>query len=103
AARLRSSDVGARLGGDEFAVLLPDTDLGGAKIFFTSLREELLSVARKNNWPIGYSIGVGVFSDFGSNIDEAIKCSDNLMYKVKESGKNAILYAEFSKQIVTKD
>lgn len=101
--RLRSSDVGARLGGDEFAVLLPDTDLAGAKIFFASLQESLLTLARDNGWPIGYSVGVAVFTNFGANIDEAIKCSDNLMYKVKDSGKNAILYGEFTKEIVTSE
>lgn len=101
--RLRSSDVGARLGGDEFAVLLPDTDLAGAKKFFASLQESLLSLARDNNWPIGYSVGVAVFTNFGANIDEAIKCSDNLMYRVKDSGKNAILYGEFTKEIVSSE
>lgn len=99
-ARLRSSDFGARLGGDEFAILLPDTDLQGATIFFNSLQECLLNLSRENTWPVGYSVGVAIFTNFGNNIDEAIKCSDNLMYRVKDSGKNAILYGEYTK-IVT--
>lgn len=103
ATHLRSSDVGARLGGDEFAILLPDTDLNGAKIFFSKLHKSLQELSIAHQWPVGYSMGVATFTNFGSNIDEAIKCSDNLMYQVKNSGKNAILYGEFTKPKVQND
>lgn len=90
--RLRTSDIAARLGGDEFAILLPETDLAGAEVFFAGLHENLLEIAAHNQWPVGFSAGVAVFSSFESNIDEAIRCADSLMYRVKKSGKNKILF-----------
>jgi diguanylate cyclase (GGDEF)-like protein len=96
--RLRVSDIGSRLGGDEFAILLPDTSLAGARAFFTGLHESLLDLAEKNHWSIGFSIGVAVFQTPKASPDEAISFADNLMYQVKSSGKNSILFAEFNDQ-----
>lgn len=95
--RLRKTDVGARLGGDEFAILLPQTDMQGARIFFNSLHKNLLEIMDQNNWPVGFSMGVAVFYSPTQNIDQAIHCADELMYKVKNSGKNRILFEEYGK------
>lgn len=92
--RLRGSDICARLGGDEFSVLLPETDLSGARTFFTGLHESLLELAALNHWPVGFSIGVAVFHSPEASIDEAIQCADALMYRVKSSGKNRVLFEE---------
>ncbi len=94
--RLRASDFGGRLGGDEFAIVLPETDLAGARTFFTGLRESLINLAALNRWPIGFSIGVAVFHSPTPNPDDAIRRADGLMYKVKNSGKNNILFEEYS-------
>jgi len=95
--RLRSSDIAARLGGDEFAILLPQTDAEGASVFFNDLHQFLLKTMKKNNWPVGFSMGVAVFYSPNQNVDQAIHCADELMYKVKNSGKNRILFEEFGK------
>jgi diguanylate cyclase (GGDEF)-like protein len=92
--RLRTSDLGGRLGGDEFAVLLPETDIAGARTFFMELREDLVGLAATNRWPVGFSIGVAVFHSPPANPDDAIRCADELMYNVKKSGKNNILFEE---------
>lgn len=94
--RLRTSDFGGRLGGDEFAIVLPETDLAGARAFFDGLRSNLIEQVALNNWPVGFSFGVAVFRFPAANPDEAIRYADALMYKVKNSGKNRILYEEFS-------
>lgn len=94
-ARLRTSDIGARLGGDEFAVLLPETDLSGARTFFTGLHESLLDLAALNHWPVGFSVGVAVFHSPAASPDDAIRCADDLMYKVKNAGKNSIRFEEY--------
>ncbi len=93
--RLRAYDIGARLGGDEFAILLPDTEYSGAQMFFQRLHNNLLELASTNHWPFGVSIGVAVFHSPPTSPDEAIQKADTLMYHVKNSGKNSILFKEF--------
>ena len=94
--RLRTTDVVARMGGDEFAVLLPETDLNGATLVFTEMRERLLGLAAKNRWPVGFSIGVVVFHTAPPNVDDALRRADQLMYKVKGSEKGNVSFEEYS-------
>jgi GGDEF domain-containing protein len=47
---------------------------------------------RKNQWPVTISIGVVTFTVSPLNSDELIGIVDNLMYRVKSSGKNSIRY-----------
>lgn len=93
--RLRFSDLGARLGGDEFAILLPETSMLGARSFFKDLHAALLDLAESNNWPLGFSVGVAVFPVPPLNSDEAIRLADDLMYRVKRSERNSVLFSEF--------
>jgi diguanylate cyclase (GGDEF)-like protein len=95
ASRLRASDFVGRLGGDEFAVLLSETDAAGARILFGRMREQLLDLAARNGWPIGFSIGVAVFHPPPADVDDALRCADELMYRVKSTGKNNILIEEY--------
>ncbi len=93
--RLRASDICARLGGDEFVVLLPQTDLAGAQSFFLELHKSLQNLAEINQWPVGFSVGVAVCTSPPKSPDYAIRFADNLMYQVKNSGKNRILFEEY--------
>jgi len=97
AGRLRKSDLCARLGGDEFAILLPETNLDGARSYFYGLHTSLMALATVHQWPIGFSIGIAVFTAPQASPDEAIRKADNLMYQVKRSGKNNVLFAEIGK------
>ena len=92
---MRKTDVVCRLGGDEFAIALPETSEAGAKSAFSKLRKNLAQAMQKNNWPVGFSIGVISFDFPPSNFDEAIKLADALMYQVKKSGKNNILFEHY--------
>jgi diguanylate cyclase (GGDEF)-like protein len=94
--RLRASDAVARLGGDEFAVLLLQTNLEGARALFADMRERLIAMAAQHGWPVGFSIGVAVFHSPPEDAEDAIKLADALMYKVKSSGKNSLLFEEYS-------
>jgi diguanylate cyclase (GGDEF)-like protein len=92
---MRKTDVVCRLGGDEFAIALPETNEAGAKSAFNKLRKNLAQAMQKNNWPVSFSVGVISFDLPPSNFDEAVKLADALMYQVKKSGKNNILFAHY--------
>lgn len=98
----RSSDIIGRIGGDEFAILLPEVNNQGAEELFEKIRNALLQNAIANQWPIGFSIGVAVFPVAPENIKQALKIADNLMYKVKNSGKNKLLFEEQSQMVLIK-
>jgi diguanylate cyclase (GGDEF)-like protein len=88
----RKSDVIARFGGDEFVVLLPDTDLPGAKAYFEKLQTELQRKIREHGWTgLGSSIGAVVFETAPRDIDDALRRADDLMYRVKQTGKSGTI------------
>jgi len=96
---LRSTDIIGRLGGDEFAIILPDTNTDQAKTVIEKMHLQLMKEIGLHNWPIGFSIGVTIFIVPPKTADEAIRISDNLMYRVKKAGKNNILFEEYSETV----
>jgi len=99
---IRPDDVIARLGGDEFALLLPETDYVNAEHVINRIQREVLNVANTNKWPISLSIGVVIFKESSIEIDEMIKIADELMYQVKNEGKNNIKYKVYPDEISNK-
>jgi diguanylate cyclase (GGDEF)-like protein len=92
---LRKTEVAGRLGGDEFAIVLPETNEAGAQAVFNKLRKNLALAMQQHNWPVSFSIGVISFDLPPANFDEAVKLADALMYRVKKSGKNNILFEHY--------
>ncbi|GAB3035001.1 GGDEF domain-containing protein [Bowmanella dokdonensis] len=87
---LRSSDTVARLGGDEFALLLPETDLNLATSLVARLRQRLLNEMQTHRWPVTFSIGVLACEASPQDVDHLIRMADELMYGIKQKGKNAM-------------
>jgi diguanylate cyclase (GGDEF)-like protein len=92
---LRRTDIAARLGGDEFAIILLKTDTAGARKIIPNLHHELDELMTKRNWPVTFSIGVGVFPRIPRTEDEVISFADHVMYRSKAAGKNNVIYDEF--------
>ncbi|MBF0229084.1 MAG: GGDEF domain-containing protein [Desulfamplus sp.] len=95
---LRKVDVVARLGGDEFALLLPEIGEEAARIVVSKIQKGLLRAMDKNSWEITFSIGVLTCKNPISTPDEIVKIVDELMYSVKNQGKNAIHYSVIPNQ-----
>ena len=93
---LRKTDIVARLGGDEFAILLPETDQIAAQVVISKIQKGLISEMSKSNWPVTFSIGVITFMAAPATTIELIKLVDDLMYTVKDNGKNAIRYSVYA-------
>lgn len=94
-AQIRNSDLLARLGGDEFLLLLMDIDKTQAINIIQRLQSSLLNAMKTDNWPITFSIGVLTVLSVPDSTESLISLTDELMYKVKSKGKNAILYSTF--------
>lgn len=97
---VRSTDVVARIGGDEFAIFMPEMEKEEVEHAFSQIREMLLREAAVMGWPIGYSIGVAVFQCPPADINDALKIADRLMYRVKGTGKNNILFENYDATLV---
>jgi diguanylate cyclase (GGDEF)-like protein len=93
---IRSIDSVARLGGDEFAVLLPETPDQAAKVIAPRLQQALLGEMRNNHWPVTFSIGALTCDRPPLDVQQLIKLADQLMYSVKNTSKDAIVYSEYT-------
>lgn len=85
---LRQVDQVARLGGDEFALMLPDTGIESARTAVVKVQQSLLNRMKEKEWPVTASIGVLTFIVPPVSVDHMIRLVDNLMYTVKNTGKN---------------
>lgn len=89
--RLRSDDYVYRIGGDEFTVIA--TKIKEAKNAERIAEKIIESVSEPYQFEmirceIGISIGIAVYPDDGTNANQLVTLADDLMYAVKESGKN---------------
>lgn len=91
--QLRTTDIIARLGGDEFAFLLPETGQSEARIVISRVHGCLLEEMHRNDWSVTFSIGVLTCIDMPHTAEELIMQADDLMYSVKNSGKNSVRYS----------
>ena len=92
---LRKTDTIARVGGDEFVVLLPETDAQTAPVVISNMQRALLKGMAENGWAVTFSIGVLTLTAPQISVDEMLGRADQLMYVVKNGGKNNIRYATY--------
>jgi diguanylate cyclase (GGDEF)-like protein len=86
----RATDIVARLGGDEFGMLLPETGRIGAKALSQRLRRRLMEAMAMEAWPVSFSFGVVTCLEAPHSVDDLLHLADQLMYAVKQEGKNGI-------------
>jgi diguanylate cyclase (GGDEF)-like protein len=93
AATLRQIDSGVRTGGDEFVVLLPATDLAGARQvgqrILAAIRDDAPLINRQP-LPVAASLGVAQWED-GWSEDRLLQAADKAMYNAKCEGHNQVV------------
>ncbi len=105
---LREIDTAARYGGEEFILLLPETDLPGAKLVAERLRSavEQAAFAVGSNPALGHktehvtiSIGVALFPQEARLKPELLEAADIALYQAKAQGRNCVVfYADLKKK-----
>jgi diguanylate cyclase (GGDEF)-like protein len=83
----RDIDIIARAGGEEFVVLLPDTDVEGARGFTERVRASLDRHGMQDLPPVGVSAGIVSTRD-PEDLPTMLKHADLALYAAKRAGRD---------------
>ncbi|MEG9436815.1 EAL domain-containing protein [Edaphobacter sp. HDX4] len=90
-ARLRSTDTLARLGGDEFIAIADEvTSLESCATIAQNLMEALQDPFTIMDVQLQHtiSLGLAIYPDDGSNLDDLLRLADYGLYEAKRAGRN---------------
>jgi diguanylate cyclase (GGDEF)-like protein len=98
---VKEGDTVARLGGDEFTIILRGVDTAeaaqrvGARIIDTM--EEAVNIGGRDAY-VRASIGITMFPDDGTELDELMRNADLAMYRAKEVGRSRAVFYDRAMQ-----
>ncbi|HUT74054.1 MAG TPA: sensor domain-containing diguanylate cyclase [Armatimonadota bacterium] len=89
---IRTEDTAARYGGDEFAIILPQTDISGARAVADKIQRELGALRfgwAADGWQPTVSIGVAA-SEGELSASLLLQKADRALYEAKDSGRSKV-------------
>jgi len=93
----RDVDVAARLGGEELALILPETDVVGARTVAERVRERIAGQSHTapsgERFTVTASLGVATARDDTRTGEDLLHASDEALYKAKDDGRNRVVTA----------
>ena len=98
----RDSDIPTRYGGEEFALIMPETDLQGAKATAERIREAVESEifqTEKGTLRVTVSLGISTFPACAKEKAALIETADQRLYMAKRAGRNCIVAASSDKRL----
>ncbi|NRA85657.1 MAG: GGDEF domain-containing protein, partial [Gammaproteobacteria bacterium] len=98
--QVRESDIVTRFGGDEFVILLAENcNAERAQQVCEKIIDSIGQPFEHNNQQVsvGASIGIAIYQEHGTTIEQLLKKSDAAMYEAKNSGKNCYRLASLTR------
>lgn len=93
-ASVRDSDVVGRYGGEEFVLVLPNTDLDGARELAERCREVVAETridTGTEEVEVTASMGIASFTaGTASTVDQLLSAADDALYRAKGAGRNRV-------------
>ena len=98
---LRSTDLLARIGGDEFAVLLPETNMDGAKGVVSKLWKalEAFNINPPASLSLSFCAGIARLREDDESVDDLLARADEAMYGAKAAGRSQVRTQEDVSQL----
>lgn len=93
---LRETDLIVRYGGEEFLVILPDTDMPGARLVLDRLQEIVVKspvIHEGRRITVGFSAGVAQFRDDDNGATLVLR-ADRALQGAKRGGRGQVVLAE---------
>ncbi len=87
---VRDVDTTARYGGEEFVVLLPETDVPGARIVAERMCQAIREQEVEGIGVVTASIGVATFPYDAQDRDKLTELADQALYLAKHRGRNQV-------------
>jgi diguanylate cyclase (GGDEF)-like protein/PAS domain S-box-containing protein len=96
--QIRGGDIACRFGGEEFTLILPEITPADALARAEQIRVAVAGMRLSlRGQPLGgltCSIGVAVYPNHASTIDECLSAADRALYQAKALGRNRAVLAE---------
>ena len=92
---IRESDLLARIGGDEFVVVMyPSSNRNEVMKLGSRLQSAINLPVEWNSvsLAISASIGVALFPEDATSLENLIRCADEAMYQSKKGGKKELIF-----------
>lgn len=88
--QVRDVDTTARYGGEEFVALLPETDIGGARVVAERMCIAIRELPVEGIGVVTASIGVSTFPYDAQDRDKLTELADQALYLAKHRGRNQV-------------
>ena len=94
----RGGDIACRYGGEEFTVILPGATMEivheRAEQIRSGVKQLKIRHGANTLEKITLSVGIAVFPEHGTRVNDVLQCADGALYRAKQEGRDRVVAAE---------
>jgi len=93
---VRGGDIACRYGGEEFLLILPDFSSSAVEQRAQNLLKQIRALRipyQGEELTVTVSMGVAIFPEHGTDVQEIVSIADRTLYQAKHAGRNQIMIA----------